>query len=125
MGCKCKKTSLYYCFRSWRQRLQTAKKCLFRPTIKIDFTTFFDGVLLFNVRWSNYVETDQDCIFLSLLILMVENLAIQSGYFSIHVLMFLLKLLDTAEQNQAAVEKLMEPPPLLEHFNSNRTQYLG
>ena len=73
------------------------------------------------------METDQDCIFLSLLILMVENLAIQSGYFSIHVLMFLLKLLDTgtAEQNQAAVEKLMEPPPLLEHFNSNRTQYLG
>ena len=70
------------------------------------------------------METDQDCIFL-LLILMVENLAIQSGYFSIHVLMFLLKLLDTAEQNQAAVEKLMEPPPLLEHFNSNRTQYLG
>ena len=56
---------------------------------------------------------------------MVENLAKQSGYFSIHVLMFLLKLLDTAEQNQAAVEKLMEPPPLLEHFNSNRTQYLG
>ena len=67
------------------------------------------------------METDQDCIFLSRLILMVENLAIQKSYFSIHVLI----LLDTAEQNQAAVEKLMEPPPLLEHFNSNRTQYLG
>ena len=71
------------------------------------------------------METDQDCIFLSRLILMVENLAIQKSYFSIQVLILLLKLLDTAEQNQAAVDKLMDPPPLLEHFNSNRTQYLG